>query len=242
MDFMSIQSAEYANFMRHQGSESQFDFEPVGTGPFILQNYRKDAFILYQANPSYWDGKPQINRLVYDITPDATVRYQKLRTGECHVMGYPNPADIITMQADQKIEVLSALGNNIGYLAFNLLKPPLDDARIRLALSLAVDRQTIIESVYKGQGEVADNPIPPTMNAWRKQTTRLQRRPEQAIKLLQDAGYTNGFSIDLWAIPVQRAYNPNARRMAELIQEDWKQIGVDTQIITFEWGECYHHL
>ncbi|HAZ78190.1 MAG TPA: ABC transporter substrate-binding protein, partial [Enterobacteriaceae bacterium] len=61
--------------------------------------------------------------------------------------------------------------------------------------------------------------------------------PEQAKALLAEAGFSKGLSIDLWAMPVQRPYNPNAKRMAEMIQADWAKIGVQAKIVTFEWGE-----
>jgi dipeptide transport system substrate-binding protein len=237
MDFMSILSAEYAETMQAAGAEDRFDLEPVGTGPFILEEFRKDAFVRYRANRDYWGGAPKIDRLVFDITPDATVRYQKLVSGDCHVMAYPNPADIEAMRANPDITVLEAPGHNIGYLAFNLRKPPLDNVLVRRALALAVNRPDILDSVYRGQAILADNPIPPTLSAWDGTTKRLESHPDKARAMLVEAGYPDGFAIDIWAMPVQRAYNPNARRMAELIQADWDAIGVKARIVSYEWGE-----
>jgi dipeptide transport system substrate-binding protein len=237
MDFMSIQSAEYAAQLVLNGANEQIDLAPVGTGPYILEDYRQDSTIRYRANPSYWNGAPRAERLVFDITPDATVRFEKLKAGDCQVMAYPNPADLVAMRRDAKIRLLEAPGHNIGYLAFNTRKPPLDDERIRRALALAVDRDSIVRSVFLGEAIIADNPIPPTMDAWNPDTSRLARDVEKASSLLREAGYPAGFDIDLWAMPVQRAYNPNARRMAELIQEDWASIGVTTNIVSYEWGE-----
>ena len=68
--------------------------QPVGTGPFQFVDYQKDAVIRYKANPDYWGGKQPIDDLVFAITTDASVRMQKLKAGECHVMPYPNPADL----------------------------------------------------------------------------------------------------------------------------------------------------
>ena len=91
MDFASILSAEYADQMTAAGTPERVDLEPVGTGPFQLQAYQKDAVIRYQANPEYWEGKAAIDNLVFAITPDASVRWQKLQAGECHVIPYPEP-------------------------------------------------------------------------------------------------------------------------------------------------------
>ncbi len=93
MDFASIHSKEYADKMMAAGTPEVIDQEPVGTGPFQFVAYQKDAVIRYKANPDYWMGKAPIDDLVFAITPDASVRYQKLKAGECHVMPYPNPAD-----------------------------------------------------------------------------------------------------------------------------------------------------
>jgi dipeptide transport system substrate-binding protein len=91
MDFASIHSAEYADKMAAAGTLDNFDQNPVATGPFKMIAYQKDAFIRYKAHPDYFHGKAAIDDLVFAITPDASVRYQKLKAGECHVMPYPNP-------------------------------------------------------------------------------------------------------------------------------------------------------
>src|SRR3546814_16922289 len=80
--------------MMEAGTPEQIDLQPVGTGPFQLIAYQKDAVIRYKAHPDYWKGKATIDNLIFAITPDASVRYQKLKAGECHVMPYPNPADL----------------------------------------------------------------------------------------------------------------------------------------------------
>ena len=100
MDFASIQSAEYAGVMMAAGTPEKVDLDPVGTGPFQLVGYQKDAVIRYKANPNYFRGKAAIDNLVFAITLDASVRYAKLKAGECHVMPYPNPADVKAMQSD----------------------------------------------------------------------------------------------------------------------------------------------
>ena len=72
--------------------------EPVGTGPFTLESYEKDAVIRYAADRDYWGSKPKLDKLVFAITPDAAVRWAKLKANECQVMPYPNPADVAAMR------------------------------------------------------------------------------------------------------------------------------------------------
>ncbi|WP_350333533.1 ABC transporter substrate-binding protein [Coralliovum pocilloporae] len=236
MDFASIMSAEYAAAMDAAGTKEKVDLDPVGTGPFQLVAYQKDAVIRYKAHPEYWAGKAKIDNLIFAITPDASVRYQKLKAGECHVMPYPNPADIEAMKADADINLMSQEGLNVGYLAYNSKTPPFDRADVRKALNMAVNKNAIIDAVFQGAGKVAKNPIPPTIWSYNEKTVDDAYDPEAAKKMLADAG-VSGLKTKIWAMPVQRPYNPNARRMAELIQADWAKVGVEAEIVSYEWGE-----
>ncbi len=236
MDFASIMSAEYADQMLAAGTPEKADLEPVGTGPFQLVQYQKDAVIRYKAHPAYFQGKAAIDDLIFAITPDNAVRYQKLKAGECHVMPYPNPADVAAMQADPNINVMEQEGLNVGYLAFNVERKPFDDKRVRQALNLAINKQAIIDAVFQGAGKIAKNPIPPTIWSYNEATKDYPYDPAKAKELLAAAG-AEGLKTNIWAMPVQRPYNPNARRMAEIIQADWAKVGVEAEIVSFEWGE-----
>ncbi len=236
MDFASIQSAEYGDAMLKAGTPEQVDLVPVGTGPFQFVAYQKDAVIRYKANPDYWAGKAAIDTLIYAITPDASVRYQKLKAGECQVMPYPNPADLKAMKEDKDINLLQKEGLNVGYLAYNALMPPFDKPEVRKALNMAINKKAILAAVFQGAGKVAKNPIPPTIWSYNDAIVDDPYDPEAAKKMLADAGVKN-LKTKIWAMPVQRPYNPNAKRMAELIQADWKAVGVEAEIVSYEWGE-----
>ncbi|SHO55140.1 ABC transporter substrate-binding protein [Vibrio quintilis] len=237
MDFASIFSAEQADYLMKKGTPEQLDINPVGTGPFTKVQYQKDSLIRYVAFKDYWRGKSKIDRLVFSITPDASVRYAKLKAGECDMIPYPNPADLDQMKKDKNIKVLSQEGLNVGYLGFNTQKKPFTDYRVRQALSLATNKQAIIDAVFQGAGKIAKNPIPPTMWSYTNDVQDYPYDPVKAKQLLKEAGYPDGFKTNIWAMPVSRPYNPNARRMAEVIQEDWKKVGVDANIVSYEWGE-----
>tara|TARA_R110002012_G_scaffold9835_6_gene45695 strand:+ start:12324 stop:13916 length:1593 start_codon:yes stop_codon:yes gene_type:complete len=237
MDFASIFSKEQADAYMQAGTPEKLDIDPVGTGPFQKVQYQKDSLIRYTAFEDYWKGKAKIDRLVFSITPDASVRYAKLKAGECDVMPYPNPADLEQMEADPDINLMSQEGLNVGYLAFNTQKEPFTDPRVRQALNLATDKSAIIDAVFQGAGKAAKNPIPPTMWSYNDNVVDYPYDPVKARELLAEAGYPDGFSTNIWAMPVQRPYNPNARRMAEIMQEDWSQIGVEAEIVSYEWGE-----
>lgn len=237
MDFASIQSKEYADQLLAASTPEKLDQEPIGTGPFYLIQYQKDSIIRYKAFPNYWAGKAKIDDLIFAITPDASVRWAKLQRGECHVMPYPNPADLDAIRKDPNVKVLEQPGLNIGYLAYNTEKKPFDDVRVRKALNMAMNKRAIIDAVYLSTGIPATNPMPPTIWSYNKDIKDDPYDPEAAKKLLAEAGLGGGFETDLWAMPVQRPYNPNAKRIAELMQADLAKIGVKAEIKTFEWGE-----
>jgi dipeptide transport system substrate-binding protein len=193
--------------------------------------------IRYKANPDYWQGKAPIDDLIFAITPDAAVRLAKLQAGECHIMPYPNPADLETIRADDSLTLMEQEGLNVGYLAFNTQKAPFDNKLVRQALNMAINKDAIIEAVFQGAGQAAKNPIPPTMWSYNDDVVDYEYDPEGAKALLAEAGFPDGFTTDLWAMPVQRPYNPDAKRMAEMIQADWAAVGVTAEIVSFEWGE-----
>ncbi len=236
MDFASILSAEYADAMMAAGTPEMLNQAPLGTGPFSFVAYQKDAVVRYAAHPDYWKGASPLDSLVFAITPDASVRYQKLKAGECHVVPYPNPADVAAMKADADVVIQEQEGLNVGYLAYNTQVAPFDNPKVRKALNMAIDKQAIIDVVFQGSGQIAKNPIPPTIWSYNEATVDDGYDPEAAKAALAAEGVSD-LSMKIWAMPVQRPYNPNARRMAELMQEDMAKIGVDVEIVSYEWGE-----
>ncbi|MCA8867869.1 MAG: ABC transporter substrate-binding protein [Rhodobacteraceae bacterium] len=236
MDFASIMSAEYADKMLKAGTPEMLNQAPIGTGPFIFQAYQKDAVIRYLRNDAYWGPKAKVDSLVFAITPDASVRYQKVQAGECHVMAYPNPADVQAMKDDPNTVVMEQEGLNVGYLAYNTKVAPFDNPKVRKALNMAIDKQAIIDVVFQGSGQIAKNPIPPTMWSYNNAVVDDPYDPAAAKEALANEGVKD-LKMKIWAMPVQRPYNPNARRMAELMQADFAKVGVEVEVVSYEWGE-----
>ncbi len=236
MDFATILSAEYGDAMLKAGSPEKVDQEPIGTGPFSFVNYQKDAAIRFKAFPEYFRGKAKIDDLVFAITKDATARYAKLKANECQVMVGPNPADLPAMKADAAVTVMEQAGLNIGYLSMNLTKPPFDKKDVRQAINMAIDRDSILKDVYQGAGQKAKNPIPPTIWSYDEATKDYPYDPAKAKAMLEAAGVKD-LKSDLWYMPVQRPYNPNGKRMAEMMQADLAKVGIAVELKSFEWGE-----
>ncbi len=237
MDFASIQSKEYGDALLKAGHPELIDQEPVGTGPFALLAYQRDAVIRYRAFPGYWGEKPRVDNLVFTIVKDPAVRLAKLRANECQVMSYPAMADLASIRGDTALQVMEQAGMNIGYLGLNTSRKPFDDKRVRLAVNMAVDRKAILDAVYQGAGTPATTLLPPTLWAYNGAIEAYPHDPDKAKSLLAEAGYKDGVDVDLWAMPVQRPYNPDARRVAELMQADLAAVGVRAKIVSLEWGE-----
>ncbi|MBX9459278.1 MAG: ABC transporter substrate-binding protein [Rhizobium sp.] len=236
MDFASILSKEYADKLQADGKMAQMNQMPLGTGPFAFVAYQQDAVIRYKAHAEYWNGKQKIDDLVFAITTDAAVRAQKLKAGECHIMPYPNAADVADLQKDENLTVLEQPGLNIAYLAYNALQPPFDKAEVRKALNMAINKQAIVDAVFQGAAQIAKNPIPPTIWSYNDAIEDDKYDPEAAKAALEAAG-VSGLKMKVWAMPVSRPYMLNARRAAELIQADFAKAGVEVEIVSYEWAE-----
>ena len=238
MSFASVQSAEYAAQLLKQGKAEDINQKPVGTGPFVFKRYQKDSQIRYVANKQYW--KPEdvkLDNLVFAITPDAASRLQKLKAGECQVSGYPRPSDIEVMKQDPNLRVLQQAGFSLGFLAYNVTHPPLDQLKVRQALDMAIDKPAIIKAVYQSAGQLAQNALPPAQWSYDPTIKDAPYDPTKAKALLKEAGVAPGTTINLWAMTVQRASNPNARMSAQMIQQDWEKVGIKANIVSYEWGE-----
>jgi dipeptide transport system substrate-binding protein len=236
MDFASILSSEYADQLLKAKTPEKLDLEPVGTGPFVFKSYRKDSEIRYEANPTYFQGKSPLDHLVFAITKDANVRIQKLRRGECQLVAEPPPADVKALRSDAKIAIMEQEGLNVGYLSFNVEKAPFDKLDVRLAISYALNRKSYLDAIYLGTGTLAKNPIPPSMWSYNKSIVDYDYNPAKAKELLTKAGFPNGFEASLWYLPVSRPYNPNGKKMAEMMQADLKNVGIKLNLVTFDWG------
>ena len=236
MDFASILSAEYADVMMKAGTPEKVDLNPIGTGPFQLLQYQKDSKILYKAFDGFWGTRRRSiawcspSRLT---PPCATPNCRKRMSGDA----VPEPGRYRPHEARQVHQPDGTAGPERGLPVVQRREKPLDNLKVRQALTMAVNKQAIIDAVYQGAGQAAKNLIPPTMWGYNDAVQDYAYDPAKAKALLKEAGMADGFSIDLWAMPVQRPYNPNARRMAEMIQADWAKIGVKAKIVTYEWGE-----
>jgi ABC-type transport system substrate-binding protein len=213
-----------------------FKSNPVGTGPFTFVSWKKDDSIIVERNEDYWRQPAYLDRLILRVIPDATARYLALQKGEIDVMDFPSPEDIAEMKADPEIKVIQQAGLNVGYLALNCEKEPFDNKLVRQAMNYAINKDEIITAVFGDAGTPAKNPLPPTMWSYNDDIEEYPYDPAKAKELLAEAGYPDGFSTDLWAMPVSRPYFPDGRKVAEIMQAQLKEVGIDAEIVSYEWG------
>lgn len=237
MGFASIYSAEYADQLMKAGTPEKLNAQPIGTGPFVFKRFQKDAAIRYSANPDYFAGKPAVDNLVFAITPDANVRLQKLRRGECQIALSPKPLDVGQARQDSNLRVVETPAFMTAFVALNSQHPPLDQAKVRQAINLAFDKASYIKAVFEGTATPADGPFPPTTWGYAKDLPDYAYDPGKAKALLAEAGLPDGFSTTLWTRPSGSVLNPNPNLGAQMLQADLAKVGIRADIRVIEWGE-----
>ena len=236
LPFMSILSKEYSQQLIKEDEKDNIDIYPIGTGPFIFKKYIKDNLIRYKANKEFFGDKPKIKKLVFAITPDPSVRFQKLKAGECHLINGPSPTDLDQMRKHPKIKVVSQPGLNVGYLALNIQKKPLDNPLVRKAIYHALNKKAYLEAIYLGNAIEAVNPRPPSIWSYDKKAKAPAYDINKAKELIKKAGLKENIEIELWALPVSRPYNPNGKKMGEMMKSDLAKIGINAKLVQYDWS------
>lgn len=235
-DFAIILSAEYAGQLQLIGQPHKLDSLPVGTGPYKYKAYKQNHYIKYSPHQDYWRDDIKRLPLIFDITQTSAMRISKLVTGECDVIAFPAHEEIDVLAQNEHIKIDSKPGLNVGFWAFNTTKPPFDDRRVRTALAMAVDKDTLLNTIYFDKAVKAKGLVPPSSWAYDPSQGTPSYSPTLAKELLAEAGFADGFEMTIWAMPVQRAYNPDAIKMAELIQNYLSAVGVKVNIVTYAWS------
>lgn len=231
--YASILSAEYAEHLTKIDKQELLDREPVGSGPFMLGEYRTGQYIRLLRNNAFWRGKPLMPQVVVDLGSGGTGRLSKLLTGECDVLAWPAASQLTVMRDDPRLRMTLRPGMNIAYLAYNTSKAPMNNPQVRRALALAINNQRLMQSVYYGTAETAASILPRASWAYDSEAQVTEYAPDKARDLLSSIGITN-LTLDLWVPTSSQAWNPSPLKTAQLIQADLAQIGVTVNIIPVE--------
>ena len=168
----------------------EFASHPVGSGPFVLERYRPSESLTLRATPRYFGEPPKIARMVYRIVKEPMPRVAEFRRGALDIISIPQ-ARLEEFQTDAELRqlVIGEPGLNTYFLGFNCTRPPFDDVRVRRALSYAVERPSLVETILKNRAVIARGPIPPGLPGYDSELEGYDYDPERAKRLLAEAGW-----------------------------------------------------
>jgi len=251
--FFSAISQPFAAILNPTAVEAageDYGRHPVGTGPFILDEWQTGQSLTFLPNPDYaWGppdvsnpGSPFIDKLVMKIIPEAASQVASLQAGEIDLTYINLPDQVHALEADLDISIIDTNASGLYYLAFNTQKPPLDQLKVRQALSHLVNKDEIIEVAFDGLAQTVYTLLPPNLPgaAPELEAYELQYDPDQAGKLLEEAGYTagpdhmldgEGNPLELTLITSGRAVNT---AMATLLEAQFRAVGVALDIRQME--------
>jgi peptide/nickel transport system substrate-binding protein len=214
----------------------EFFRHPCGTGPFRFEEWKRAETITLVRNEDYWGLPPYLDRIVFRSIPENSTRFFELLSGSIHMMDGIPPDDVPAIQTDRSLKLHGSPGMNVAYLAMNLDHEPFGNPRVRRAVNHAVDKEMIVSALYGHLAEIALGPLPPNVFGAHEDPPAYGYDPEFARRLLEEAGYPDGFETTLWTMSGPRPYMPQPVRLAQVIQADLAQVGIRARIVSYEWG------
>jgi peptide/nickel transport system substrate-binding protein len=209
-----------------------FNAKPVGTGPVRFASWVKDDKLVLEANPDYWSGKPDFDRMIVRSIPETSPRIAALLKGEVDIITQLPPDQEDKVAANPATRVAGALYAGLYVLAVNSKRPPLDNPLVKQALSLAIDREAIVKELWRGRGIVPSQPIAKGDNHFDASLPPLAFDPKEARERLKKAGY-KGEEI---FIETTVAYVAQDKAMSEAIAAMWKDVGVNVKVEVIEFS------
>ncbi|WP_243638182.1 ABC transporter substrate-binding protein [Rubrobacter taiwanensis] len=228
-----------------QEDVEEFWRNPVGTGPFRFVEWNQGSTVRLEKNEEWWGtdvpveeggGGPFVDEVVFQSIDDNTSRVAALAGGQLSGADGLTPDDVPTIEQDPNLKVIFRPPLNVGYLAMHTQKEPFNDVNVRRAINHAIDMEAIVQAFFGETGEVATNPMPPTVPFFNEGVERYPYDPDRARELLAEAGYEDGFDTELWFMPIPRPYMPDGRGIAQAIASDLQEVGINCELVTFEWG------
>jgi len=211
--------------------------KPLGSGPFRFVSWKRAQYITLAANADYYGDKPKVPLLKFKIVPDATVRILELETGEVDMLQNGVPPDLLDrLKSNKTLSVEEYTGSNYFYMGFNLLDPALKNRVVREAIAHAIDRKRIIHYLLKDMAVPAESLLPPSNWAFNAALKYVKHDQVLAKKLLAKAGYTNGKRLHLL---MKTSQNEQSQKIAEILQQEFKEVGIDLDVRRFEWGTFF---
>jgi peptide/nickel transport system substrate-binding protein len=215
----------------------------IGSGPFSFGDFDPGEKVVLKANPSYWEGQPEVSGIMVKIIPDAIVRVLEFKKGTLHLLQNDIEPDTLPwIQERTHASVLITPGTTFQYLGINLSHPILRHAEVRRALAMAIDRETLIHHLLKGLAVPATGLLSPSHWAYEPAVKRWPYDPEAAKRLLDAAGYPDPDGAGprpRFKLSYKTTTLDLRRRIAEVIKEQLAQVGIELEVRTYEWGTFY---
>jgi peptide/nickel transport system substrate-binding protein len=221
------------------GSGSEITTHPIGSGPFKFVSAETDKEVIVERNDDYWGEKAKLARVRFAVVPDATTRALELRKGSADAtINALTPDTVLTLERNPSLAVEHAPGTVLAYMGFNLRDPILRDTRVRQAIAYALDRQPMIEYLWRGEAQPARSILPPQSWAYDGNVPVYDHDPGKAEELLDAAGYpaVNGVRFHL---TMKTSTDENTRLMVAVMQQQLREVGIVLDIRTFEFATFF---
>lgn len=222
------------------GDSVKLSENPVGTGPYVVKEWVRGDHITFVANPNFHGDAPKMKTLVFRWNSEAAQRLLELQAGTVDGIDNVSPDDFATVESDPNLQLIPRPALNIFYIGLNNAIKPLDNEKVRQALAMAIDKKRIVDNFYPAGSSVAEQFAPeallPGFSTQGDGAKWYDYDPAAAKALLAEAGYPNGFDITLSYRDVVRGYLPLPGKVAQDIQAQLKDVGVNVKINVMESG------
>jgi peptide/nickel transport system substrate-binding protein len=221
------------------GSGDEMSRQPIGSGAFRFVSAEQDKEVILERNDDYWGPKPHLARVRFMVVPDSTTRALELRKGSADIVNNAlTPDTVLTLEKDPRLEVQRRPGTVLNYFAFNLRDPILRDVRVRQAMAYAIDRQPMIDYLWRGFAEPAYSVLPTQSWAYNGDIPRYKHDPQRANQILDAAGYprVNGIRFHL---TMKTSTEETTRLFTAVLQQQLRDVGIALDIRTFEFATFF---
>ncbi|WP_404454771.1 glutathione ABC transporter substrate-binding protein [Virgibacillus necropolis] len=204
---------------------------PVGTGPFVFESWNTGQDITLVKNEDYWGEKPKIDKVVFEVIPESATRLAMIETGEAHITDTVPISEIERIKNSDTLNLYQTDGLAVSYIAFNVQNAPVDNVKLRKAISHAVERDAIIKGIFNDVGTLANSAMSPKVFGYSENIKPYEYNINKAKQLMEEAGFKDGVNLTLVTNDRQERV-----RMAEVIKSQLKGIGVNVEIQVLEYG------
>ena len=212
---------------------------PVGSGPFVLREWRQRDQIILDANPDYWGGKPKVDHLIFKELPDAQAAVLALKRGDIQILADLSTQSVPAVKSDPNITLLTQPGLAVSGVALPVDTPPFTDKRVRQALNYAVDKDAINKALFAGLAVPMTSPLPQAQWSFDTSLKGYSYDPTKAKALLAEAGVKPGTPIELATYNSPRGYNPAGPNLAIAIQGYLNKVGITANVKQSEVGAYF---